>query len=125
MSVIDSLLARCRHLRAIFRRDDVERELHEELDGYFGMLVEQNLARGMSARAARRAARLQFGDVDCVTEQVRDVRSGSWIDCSICSFSGGASSRSAWRWATRPSGSWSTCCGGPLGSKFLRACSLS
>ena len=56
MSVIDSLLAPCSHfLRAIFRRDEVERELREELDGYFGMLVEQNLARGMSPRAARRA----------------------------------------------------------------------
>ena len=81
MSVIDSLLARCRHfLRAIFRRDEVERELREELDGYLGMLVERNLARGMSPRAARRAARLQFGDVDCVTEQVRDVRSGAWVE---------------------------------------------
>ena len=81
MSVIDSLLARCRHfLRGIFRRDDVERELREELDGYLGMLVEQNLARGMPPRAALRAARLQFGDVDCVTEQVRDVRSGAWIE---------------------------------------------
>lgn len=83
MSFIATLLARCRHfLRGIFRRDEIERELREELDGYLAMLVEQKLAAGMPPRAARRAARLEFGGLDQVSEQVRDVRLGAWVDQS-------------------------------------------
>ena len=81
MSFIATLLARCRHfLRGIFRRDEVERELREELDGYVAMLVAQKLAEGMSPREALRAARLEFGGLEQVSEQVRDVRLSAWVD---------------------------------------------
>ena len=81
MSFIATLQARCRHfLRGVFRRDAIERELRDELDGYVAMLVEQKLAAGMSPREARRAARLEFGGLDQVSEQVRDVRLGAWVD---------------------------------------------
>ena len=49
----------------------------------------------MSPRAARRAARLEFGDVDSVTEQVRDVRRGVWIERTARDI------RYAWRLLTR------------------------
>ena len=50
MSIIATLRARCRHfLRGIFRRDQVERELGQELDGYLDMLVDQKLAEGSGA----------------------------------------------------------------------------
>ena len=43
------------------------------------MLAEQKIAEGMSPHAAGRAARLQLGGVDQVTEQVRDVRLSAWV----------------------------------------------
>ena len=81
MSIIATLPARCWHfLRNLFRRDQVERELRDELNGYLDMLIDQKRAEGLSPRAAKRAARLQFGNIDCVREHVRDVRYGAWID---------------------------------------------
>ena len=43
------------------------------------MLAAQKIAVGMSPHAARRAARLQLGGIDQVTEQVRDVRLSAWV----------------------------------------------
>ena len=80
-SFFATLDARCRHfLRGLLNRDQVEDELREELDGYLDRLVEQKLAAGMSPREARRAARLEFGGIDQVTEQVRDVRLVAWVE---------------------------------------------
>ena len=86
MSVIDSLLAPCSHfLRAIFRRDEVERELREELDGYFGMLVEQNLAkgyvaaRGAAGRLRPRSAWCRWSPRAADTAPGRTLRAGSPI----------------------------------------------
>ena len=84
MPFFATLRARCRHfLRGLFHRDQVEHELREELDGYLDMLVEQKRAAGMSPHEARRAARLEFGGIDQVTEQVRDVRLGAWVDSVV------------------------------------------
>ena len=61
MPVIESLLVRCRHfLRGIFRRDDVERELREEFDGYL-VAVARTVADPGRAAAPLRAA---VADVD-------------------------------------------------------------
>ena len=84
MSFIATLRTRCRHfLRGLFHRDQVEHELREELDGYLDMLAEQKRATGMSPREARRAARLEFGGIDKVTEEVRDVRLSAWVDSVV------------------------------------------
>ena len=80
MPFFATLWTRCRHfLRGLFRRDQVEQELREELDDHMNMLAEQKIAEGMSPHAARRAARLQLGGIDQVTEQVRDVRLSAWV----------------------------------------------
>ena len=67
-------------VRSLLRRERVDRDLDRELAGHFELLVDQKIAAGMSPRAARCAARREFGDVRHVTEQVRDVLPGGWIE---------------------------------------------
>ena len=76
-----SLSTGLRHLlRNLLRRDRVERELMDEIDGYVDLLTEEKVAHGMSRDQARRTARLELGGVDQVKEHVRDVRVGVWLD---------------------------------------------
>jgi putative ABC transport system permease protein len=67
-------------VRNLFRRDRVERDLGDEIDGYADLLIEEKIAQGMSRDDARRAALLEIGGVDQVKEHVRDVRVGAWLD---------------------------------------------
>ena len=67
-------------LRNLFRRDRVERELSNEIDGVIDLLIEEKVAQGMSSDEARRAARLEIGRVEHVKDNVRDVRAGVWLD---------------------------------------------
>jgi predicted permease len=61
-------------LRAIFRRNTVERDLDEEVRFHLEMEIEKNLRSGMSIVDARRGALLAFGGVDRATEAHRDAR---------------------------------------------------
>ncbi len=63
-----------RRIRAMFRREQLESELDEEMRFHLEKEIEQNLARGMSASAARAAARRSFGSVEVFKEEARDVR---------------------------------------------------
>ncbi len=63
-----------RRLRAIFHRDDLERELDDEMRFHLEKEVEQNVARGMSVREARTAALRSFGGVEHFKEEARDAR---------------------------------------------------
>jgi putative ABC transport system permease protein len=67
-------------VRNLLRRNRVERELADEIDGYVDLLIEEKVARGMPPDDARRAARLEIGTVDHVKDHVRDVRVGAWLD---------------------------------------------
>ena len=81
MPSFSSLCTGLRHLvRNLLRRDRVERELADEIDGYVDLLTEEKVAQGMSRDTARRAARLELGGVAQVKEHVRDVRVGVWLD---------------------------------------------
>lgn len=60
-------------------RERAERELDDELQTYVDTLAAENVQSGMSAEEARRAARLEAG-VEQVKEEVRDVRSGAWLE---------------------------------------------
>ncbi len=74
MAFIDRLWAPIRHLaRTLFRRDQVEHELSQELDGYLDMLVEEKRRAGLSPQEARRAARLEFGGLDAVKDDCRQA----------------------------------------------------
>jgi putative ABC transport system permease protein len=84
MPSFSSLWTGLRHLvRNLLRRDRVERELTDEIDGYVDLLTEEKVALGMSRDNAHRTARLELGGVDQVKEHVRDVRVGVWLD-ALC-----------------------------------------
>jgi predicted permease len=57
---------------SLFKRERLERELDTELRYHLDMLVDQNLAQGMSADAARREALRVFGTVAGIKDDVRD-----------------------------------------------------
>jgi macrolide transport system ATP-binding/permease protein len=58
----------------LFRRSRLERDLDAELRSHLEMAVEMNLAKGMSARDARREALRSFGGVEQTRELYRDQR---------------------------------------------------
>jgi predicted permease len=60
-------------LRALFRKQQVERELDEELRAYVETAVEQRMQAGMSREQAVREARLEMGSMEALKEEVRDV----------------------------------------------------
>lgn len=67
-----------KRLRALLRKDAVERELDEELAFHLEMETRKNLRAGMSPEQARRQARLAFGGVEKHKEEVRDARWLAW-----------------------------------------------
>ena len=67
-------------MRAVFRRDAVEREMSDEMSAHIEQAAERYLARGMSAREALFAARREFGPVAVIQEQARDSRGGRWVN---------------------------------------------
>lgn len=70
------LKGRLKQLRVLLRKDDVERELDEELRYHIDMETEKNIRSGMSPDEARRAALLAFGGVERYKEEVREAR---WV----------------------------------------------
>lgn len=62
--------------RNLFRRPAVEHELDQELESYVEILTEEKIAAGMSAPAARRAAKVELGSAESVKEAVRSVSAG-------------------------------------------------
>jgi putative ABC transport system permease protein len=71
MEFIRVLFSRCAALFGKRRRD---KDLDEELRTHIDFAVEENLKRGMSAEAARRAALKEFGGVTQTKETYRIVR---------------------------------------------------
>ena len=63
-----------RRLHALFRKDELERELDDELRFHLEKEMEQNLARGMNPEEARLTALRSFGGVEQVKEESRDTR---------------------------------------------------
>jgi predicted permease len=62
-------------LRSLFRKEQVDRELDEELRAYLEMQAAEKMKQGMSYREALRAVRLERGSLE-ITKEV--VRSGGW-----------------------------------------------
>ncbi|UCG87999.1 MAG: permease, partial [Gemmatimonadota bacterium] len=67
-------------LRSLFRKQELDRDLDEELRSYLDLLTEEKVRAGMSPEQARRAARLELGGVEQVKEKVREKRLGTTID---------------------------------------------
>jgi putative ABC transport system permease protein len=70
MSVLSRFAA---GLRALLRRRKADQELDDELQAYLDAAAEHHVASGMSADAARRAARVSVGSVEAVKDHTRDI----------------------------------------------------
>src|SRR6266446_4669266 len=62
-------------LRSLFRKEQADQELNEELGAYLEMAAEEKMKQGMSRRDAVRAVRLERGGLELAKEV---VRSGGW-----------------------------------------------
>jgi putative ABC transport system permease protein len=60
-------------LRALFRKQQVEQEMDEELRGYLDAAVKEKMRSGMSYEQALRAARVEMGSLDVVKEEIRSA----------------------------------------------------
>lgn len=61
-----------RLLRALWRKEEVEQELREELRFHLEMETKENMASGMDPDEARRMALRNFGGVEQIKEECRD-----------------------------------------------------
>ncbi|HEV2246695.1 MAG TPA: ABC transporter permease [Terriglobia bacterium] len=61
------------NLRALFHKKRAEQEMDDELRFHLEKQIEQNIARGMTAREARYAALRTFGNLGQVKEECRDT----------------------------------------------------
>ncbi|UCC84804.1 MAG: ABC transporter permease [Gemmatimonadota bacterium] len=66
--------------RSLFRKEELDRELDEELASYLELLTAEKIRAGMSPEEARREARLELGGVEQVKEKVRERRVGAVAD---------------------------------------------
>jgi predicted permease len=67
-------------IRNVWRRQQVEQDLDQEVRAHFELLVDQHRATGLDEASARHAARLDLGGAEQVKDAVRDVRRGAWLE---------------------------------------------
>ena len=70
-------------LRNLIHRDQVDRDLDDELRATLAELEDEHRARGLTSGEARRAAAIQLGRVESLKEQIRDVRAGALLDSCL------------------------------------------
>jgi hypothetical protein len=63
-------------VRAVVRRDQLERQMRDEMNAHLEQAAERFMARGMSKLEARVAAQREFGPVGLLQEHSRDARGG-------------------------------------------------
>jgi predicted permease len=66
-----------RRLRAVFRKEQLDAEMAEEMRAHLELQAAENEKRGMSIDEARYAARRAFGGVEQIKERARDGR--GWV----------------------------------------------
>src|SRR5579863_4299263 len=66
-------------VRSLFHRSAVDIELDEELRSHVERQIAANVSAGMSPAEARRAAMREFGGVEGLKEECRDMRQVNWI----------------------------------------------
>jgi len=67
-------------LRNLFRKQQVEGQLDDEVRAFVDMVTEERMAAGMSASEARRSAQVEFGGIEQVKQAVRDRRAGAGLE---------------------------------------------
>jgi predicted permease len=69
--------------RSLFRHQQVEQELDEELRYHVERQTAENIRQGMTPQAARTAALRALGGVEFRKEQVRDTRGTRWLEEAV------------------------------------------
>ncbi len=77
MSLLPHIASLCRNLT---RRRQVERDLTEEVGSYVDLATRAKMKDGLTEGEARREALVEFGGVEQVKEQVRQVRLGHFLE---------------------------------------------
>ncbi len=77
---MDRLRALLLRLRALVKREEVERELEDEIDFHLAMEAEAAARAGLSKEEAKREAVLRFGAVERYKEEARDARGLGALD---------------------------------------------
>lgn len=71
-----------RGLRSLFRKEQVDRELDEELGAYLEMAAAEKMKDGLSRKDALRAVRLERGSLEVAKEVVRSAGWESFVETS-------------------------------------------
>ena len=69
-------------LKGLFRKEQVDQELDEELSGFLEMAAEEKTKQGMRAEDALREVRLERGSAQTAKEAVHDARWESFLETS-------------------------------------------
>ena len=77
---IDTLRRRVRHL---FRREEFESDLSDEIQFHLDMQAKEYVRQGMPPNEAQREAKKAFGGVARVQEEVRSLRVIGWIESLV------------------------------------------
>jgi macrolide transport system ATP-binding/permease protein len=72
-----------RGLRSLFRKEQVDKELNEELGAYLEMAAEEKMKDGLSQKEALRAVRLEQGSLEVTKEIVRSAGWESLVETSL------------------------------------------
>jgi predicted permease len=64
----------------LFRRKQLDRDLDEELQAYVELVSAEKVQAGVDPEEAHRDARREVGGLHQVTQHVRDVRAGVWLE---------------------------------------------
>jgi predicted permease len=67
-------------LRNVFSRQKAERDLDAEVRSYSDLLQEENVSNGMDPNEARRAARMNIGGHEQLKQEIREARSGAFLE---------------------------------------------
>ena len=66
--------------RGIFHRRALDADLDAEIRAQIELLADQKISEGMAPDEARRAAKIAFGGVEQLKEEVRASRTAAWFD---------------------------------------------
>lgn len=67
-------------LRNLFRKQQVEKQLDDEIRSYVDLMTDEKVAAGIPASEARRTALVEIGGAEQVKQAVRDHRAGAGIE---------------------------------------------
>jgi len=70
-------------LRSLFHQKQLDQDLDEELRYHIECRTGEYIAKGMTAKEARRVALLDMGGIEQTKEECRDVRRVNWIENTV------------------------------------------